>query len=120
MEVIMKDVGEGDVYSYFIKENYEKRVGYQLVSDPIALQAAETALAAWRGLGCRDGGRMDLRADRDGRPHFMEVNPLAGLHPVHSDLPILAGLAGMSYRDLIGEIMRSTLDRLGLDGPQWM
>jgi D-alanine-D-alanine ligase len=120
MEVIMKDEREGDVYSYFIKENYEKRVEYKLVSDPMALQAAETALAAWRGMGCRDGGRMDLRADLDGRPHFMEVNPLAGLHPVHSDLPILAGLAGMTYRDLIGEIMRSTLDRLGLDGPQWM
>ena len=29
---------------------------------------------------------------------FLEVNPLAGMHPEHSDLPIMATLAGMSYR----------------------
>jgi D-alanine-D-alanine ligase len=118
MEVIPDDEVEGDIYSYSAKENYEKRVEYRLVSDTMAMQAGETALAIWRGLGCRDGGRMDLRADAHGRPNFMEVNPLAGLHPVHSDLPILAGMAGMTYKELIGEIMHSTLERLMLKGPQ--
>lgn len=119
MEVISKDETGGDSYSYFAKENYVNRVKYRLVSDQAALEAGQTALAAWRGLGCLDGGRMDLRADENGKPNFMEVNPLAGLHPVHSDLPILAGMAGLSYTDLIGEIVCSALDRLGLAEPQW-
>ena len=46
-------------------------------------------LAAWRGLSCRDAGRVDLRADAEGRLQILEINPLAGLHPSHSDLPIL-------------------------------
>ena len=77
----------------------------------MARLAEKTALAAWRGLGCRDGGRIDLRADADGIPQFMEVNPLAGLRPEHSDLPILCELAGMPYRELIAGIMRSALKR---------
>ena len=77
-----------------------------------ARQAARTALAAWRGLGCRDGGRIDLRADAAGRPSFIEVNPLAGIRPDHSDLPILCDLAGMPYRELIAKIMASALKRL--------
>ena len=35
----------------------------------------------------------------------MEVNPLPGLNPVHSDLPMIATQEGMSYSELI--------DRLG-------
>ena len=60
------------------------------------------ALAAWRALGCRDGGRVDLRQDAGRRPQFLEVNPLAGLHPTHSDLPIMCTLAGIPYDELIG------------------
>jgi D-alanine-D-alanine ligase len=41
------------------------------------------------------------------------VNPLAGIHPQHSDLPIMARLAGMDYVTLIGLIMASALQRCG-------
>ena len=75
-------------------------------------QAEAVALAAWRVLGCRDGGRVDLRCDAAGRPLFMEVNPLAGLHPTHSDLPILCNLAGIAYQDLIGRIVDAAQKRL--------
>jgi D-alanine-D-alanine ligase len=87
-------------------------VTYRLADDEAARQAEELAVAAWRGLGGRDGGRIDLRADAEGTPHFLEVNPLPGLHPIHSDLPILARLGGMSYGELIGKIMASALKRL--------
>ncbi|MDD4998635.1 MAG: hypothetical protein PHI99_10840, partial [Syntrophales bacterium] len=88
------------------------RIEYRLADDTQARAASETALAAWRGLGCRDGGRVDLRSDKNGTPNFIEVNPLAGLRPEHSDLPILCGLAGMPYRDLIDGIMHSALKRI--------
>ncbi|GIK98651.1 MAG: hypothetical protein BroJett029_28600 [Alphaproteobacteria bacterium] len=113
MEVVLTEKAEADVYSYVNKEECESRVVYRLVDDAEARAAAEVALAAWRALGCRDGGRIDIRSDAAGRPHFLEVNPLAGLHPEHSDLPIMCGLAGISYDDLIGRIVDSALARIG-------
>jgi D-alanine-D-alanine ligase len=112
MEVHLTEKAEKDVYSYANKEEWHGRIEYRLAADAMALAAQETALAAWRGLGCRDGGRIDLRADAHGTPNFIEVNPLAGLRPEHSDLPILCELAGMPYRELIAGIMRSTVKRI--------
>jgi D-alanine-D-alanine ligase len=42
----------------------------------------------------------------------MELNPLAGLHPQHSDLPILCGLAGISFPELIRRIVDSAVERM--------
>jgi D-alanine-D-alanine ligase len=114
MEVVLGEWAEAGVYSYLNKEESETRVRYHLADDAEAGAAAAVALAAWRALGCRDGGRVDLRSDAAGRPHFLEVNPLAGLHPEHSDLPIMCGLAGIAYQDLIGRIVESALARAGL------
>jgi D-alanine-D-alanine ligase len=41
----------------------------------------------------------------------MEINPLPGLHPTHSDLPMIATRAGMSYEQLIGRIIQNALKR---------
>jgi D-alanine-D-alanine ligase len=112
MEVFLKAQAEPEVYSYINKENCEELVEYRLVYDEEAQQVRETALSAWRGLGCRDAGRMDLRSDRSGRPNFMEVNPLAGLHPQHSDLPIIFSLMGKTFHQLIDRIMHSALKRV--------
>jgi D-alanine-D-alanine ligase len=42
----------------------------------------------------------------------MEVNPLAGIHPEHSDLPIICSRLGISYRELIGWIIASAAVRI--------
>jgi D-alanine-D-alanine ligase len=112
MEVHLTEKAEREVYSYINKEDWRGRIEYRLAADETEQLAKKTALAAWWGLGCRDGGRIDLRADVDGIPQFLEVNPLAGLRPDHSDLPILCELAGMPYRELIAGIMRSALKRI--------
>jgi D-alanine-D-alanine ligase len=112
MEVILKPDAEKDVYSYVNKERCEEFVGYLPVNDLLARKAQEVALAAWVGLGCRDAGRIDLRADANGVPNFMEVNPLAGIHPEHSDLPILCKLVGIGYHQLFEMIMTSALERV--------
>jgi D-alanine-D-alanine ligase len=78
----------------------------------VAAAAERVALEAWRVLGCRDGGRVDLRCDAQQRPQFMEVNPLAGLNPEHSDLPILARLSGIDFADLIGRILNAATARI--------
>ncbi|MBW6486996.1 MAG: D-alanine--D-alanine ligase [Syntrophobacterales bacterium] len=112
MEVLFTKKAKQDIYSYANKEAWKGRIEYRPGKGEIAAAAANTALAAWRGLGCRDGGRIDLRADADGVPNFIEVNPLAGLRPGHSDLPILCDLAGVSYQELISGIVDSALKRL--------
>jgi len=113
MEVILNAEAEAGVYSYVNKEECESRVVYRLAEDEQAKEAGAVALAAWRALGCRDGGRVDLRQDAEGRPLFLEVNPLAGLHPTHSDLPIMCTLAGIPYDALIGRIVESARRRCG-------
>jgi D-alanine-D-alanine ligase len=42
----------------------------------------------------------------------MEVNPLAGLHPVDADIVLLCGLMGVSYQDLIAMILSSARQRM--------
>ncbi|MCA9066895.1 MAG: D-alanine--D-alanine ligase, partial [Planctomycetaceae bacterium] len=114
LEIILLADAEQGVYSYVNKEHCERLVEYRLVhadQDPQVLQAEELALAAWRALGCRDGGRIDIRCDARGVPQFLEANPLAGLHPSHSDLPMLATAIGMSYEELIGRIVSSAAQR---------
>jgi D-alanine-D-alanine ligase len=113
LEIHLMERAEQGVYSYANKEDWHGRIEYSLAVDAMAQAAKETALAAWRGLGCRDGGRIDLRTDANGTPNFIEVNPLAGLRPDHSDLPILCERAGMPYRDMIAGIMRSAMKRIG-------
>ena len=83
----------------------------RLVETAEGVAAGEVALAAWRALRCRDGGRVDIRCDARGAPHFLEVNPLAGLNPQHSDLCFLSRFKGLSYMELIGKIMASFLRR---------
>ncbi|MCI0651223.1 MAG: D-alanine--D-alanine ligase [Planctomycetes bacterium] len=114
MEVQLLPGAEPEVYSYANKERSEELCEYRLCSarsDPEARRAEEVALLAWRTLGCRDAGRVDTRSDAHGEPHFLEVNPLAGMHPSHSDLPIIATLAGMPYRTLIERIVASAAKR---------
>jgi D-alanine-D-alanine ligase len=115
LEVILREYAEPDVYTFRNKEQYEELVEYHLVTDNQAAKAGEIGLAVWRGIGCMDAGRVDIRLDANGVPNFMEVNPLAGLHPRHSDLCIIARMKDMPYRDLIEAIMHSAMSRVNMD-----
>jgi D-alanine-D-alanine ligase len=115
IEIELLPGAEAEVYSYVNKEQCEELVRYMLVrpeDDPLIGRVNTMALAVWRLLECRDGGRVDIRCDAEGRPSFLEVNPLPGMHPQHSDLPILAGYVGTSYVDLIERIVGSARRRI--------
>lgn len=99
-------------YSLEVKENYKEYCTYRSLDPDIAEECKSVALMAWKALDAVDAGRVDLKADRNGRICFIEANPLAGLNPVHSDLPILARMYGIEYQDLLEMIMKAAVKRI--------
>ncbi len=113
MEVCFRPNANTTIYTYEVKENYTSYVDYHCPPRTPDTEAVEKlALDSYRVLELRDAGRVDIRMDRDGKPSFMEVNPLPGLNPLHSDLPIIGKLIGMSYKDIIGSIIESARFRI--------
>ena len=98
-------------YSVEFKENYQEYCKYIPMAKEFSEECKTVALKVWNALGGADAGRVDVKADRNGRICFMEVNPLAGLHPIHSDLPILSRMIGIEYQTLIEMIMKSAIKR---------
>jgi D-alanine-D-alanine ligase len=61
-------------------------------------------LKAFRALGCRGWGRVDLMLDKRGRPFLLEVNTSPGMTD-HSLVPMAARAVGMSYEDLCVKVL---------------
>ena len=116
LEVVLRAGADAAVYSYRNKAQWRELVDYKLLDrGALRREVEEVALATWKCLGCRDAGRVDVRLDAAGNPQMLEVNPLAGLTPEHSDLPIMAALVGLDFETLIGEILRCTTTRLAAE-----
>jgi len=108
MEVITSD---NLPYSLEVKENYQDYCKYKPLDADIIDECKSVALGAWKALDAVDAGRVDLKADRNGNICFIEANPLAGLNPVHSDLPMLARMYGIEYQTLLEMIMNAAIRR---------
>jgi len=111
LELKLRASAEPGVYSYLNKEQSEEHVDLPLADAEAAARVEPVALAAWRALGGRDAGRIDLRLDAAGQPLVLELNPLPGLHPTHSDLPILWSALGRRYEALIEAIVEHAASR---------
>jgi D-alanine-D-alanine ligase len=82
----------------------------------IARRIEEAALAAYHALGCRDWCRVDVRMDAAGTPNVIELNPLPGIIPdpaMNSCFPKAARVAGMTYDELVQEVVRIAWRRCG-------
>jgi len=106
------------IYSLEVKRDYLRRVDYKMTDDilertsPELLESIEKlALDVHRAFGCRDVSRVDIRCDDEGRPNFVEVNPLPGLNPINSDLVLVAKGHGRSYEQLIESILGAAMKR---------
>jgi D-alanine-D-alanine ligase len=104
------------LYSLEVKRAYREQVRYRVPpSLPDAtLKLLETyAGATYRLLGCRDIARADFRLDSEGRPCFLECNPLPGLNPESSDI-VIATRSVLSYEQLVRNILRDAAARHGI------
>lgn len=74
---------------------------------------AQHARTAFDALRCRDFARADFRLDAAGEPRFLEINPLPSFAPDGS-FGVLAELEGRPVEQLLGDVFRAGLARLGL------
>ena len=84
------------------------------ISDELALELHRLAIRAHLAIGALDISRVDLRMNRFGKPCLMEINTLPGLVPGFSDLFTISEKSGLSYNDLILEILYLGASRYGL------
>ncbi|WP_373086261.1 D-alanine--D-alanine ligase [Sneathiella sp.] len=117
LEIAVQPEADSGIYSFEIKENWEPFVTLSIADDEEARLAGSRALAAYHALGCRDAARVDLKSDAYSSPQFLEINPIAGLHPTHSDLPILTAKAGYGFDWLIGGIIGAACVRYNMPSP---
>jgi D-alanine-D-alanine ligase len=75
------------------------------VDDDLAYQLQELAIQGHLAVGAVDVSRLDIRLDGRGQPRLIEINSLPGLSPGFSDLCVISEAEGLSYQDLILEIL---------------
>lgn len=78
--------------------------------EDIEKQIGEYSLKLFERLECRDYARFDWRLDANGNPRLLEVNPNSGWAWA-DDLANMAKLNGMSYTEMLNEIIKSALER---------
>ncbi len=80
------------------------------IPEAILQRALQTGLLAHRALGCRGATRVDLIITDRGEPFVLEVNTIPGMTET-SLLPKIAGSAGISFDDLVKEILFDALKK---------
>ncbi len=76
-------------------------------------QLRQTALAAFSVAGAGGWGRVDFLRDGDGVTYLLEANTTPGMTS-HSLVPKAADAAGMSFEDLVWEILETSFDEVPL------
>jgi D-alanine-D-alanine ligase len=119
LEIVFLDATKPyPVYSYEIKQDWDKNVRYDCpaqIDKRLERTLASAARKAFVALGCRDYARVDIRlGGLNHVPYVLEVNPLPGLTPNFSDMCLIANAAGISYDELIATVLKYAVRRARL------
>ena len=77
-------------------------------------QIQEEALQAFQAIGCSGWGRVDFLMDAMGNHYFLELNTSPGMTD-HSLVPMAAKAAGISFDELVFNILSMTLNNKHLE-----
>lgn len=94
-----------------VEERTMRECPAQIASD-LGKEIEGLALAAFHLLGMTDLARLDIRLDREGKPHVLEVNALPGLQPGYSEYPRMAEVGGLPYNELIDSLVHCCAARV--------
>jgi D-alanine-D-alanine ligase len=107
-------IGTGDPDSFY---PYELKITHHReficpaeLPDELAALMSDYARRVFEVLECRDVARVDFRVGTDGVPYLLEINPIPGLTPYGSALPMLAQAAGISPEKVLHTLVRNALD----------
>jgi len=84
------------------------------IPQELARELQDLAIKAHKAIGALDVSRVDMRMDAQGNPRLIEINTLPGLTPDFSDICVICNAAGISYDDLILEILYLGASRFSL------
>ncbi|MCM0611037.1 D-alanine--D-alanine ligase [Marinobacter sediminum] len=97
-----------DYNAKYLADDTRYRIPCGLATDD-ELRLQKLALDAFRVVGCRTWGRVDIMQDSDGQFWLLEVNTVPGMTD-HSLVPMAAKAAGISFEELVVRILRDTLE----------
>jgi D-alanine-D-alanine ligase len=80
------------------------------MSTPLGRMLNTLGLRAYQALGCRGAARVDFRIHTDGRPFVLELNTIPGMTE-RSLLPMAAAQAGLTYDELVEQILLEALPK---------
>ncbi len=98
------------------KKAWTPQTFHPLADSRLEAELCELGLQAYRAVGCRTIGRVDMRMDHRNQLQLLEINPNPGLHPTRSAMPAMARLGGSSYAALIGYLVDAAVGVESGDG----
>ncbi|MDN5557992.1 MAG: D-alanine--D-alanine ligase [Ruaniaceae bacterium] len=94
---------------YFDAAGFSMVCPAELPSD-VAERIQEMAITAFEALDCEGLARVDFFVDSEGAPTINEINTMPGFTPF-SMFPVMWQQAGMSYAELVTELLDLALER---------
>jgi len=112
LELIAQPNERGErLLSSRIKSSNTERVA-EITDMAIKSAVSELAISAFRALGAKDYGRIDIRMNEAGIPHFLEANLLPNLVESYGSFPKACVMnLGLNYESMILQIVRLGLKR---------
>jgi len=108
---VIKIEPSGDFYDYeakYLRDDTQYRCPCGLSTEQ-EKEMQRLAERAFTVLGGRGWGRIDILRDIDGKPYLLEANTVPGMTD-HSLVPMAARAAGISFEDLVWQILEGSFD----------